>query len=71
MPTLRERKVSAECDMRNDALTFIMDLHTRTVLDDTDGNISEAARLLKMKRSRLSQIVNGESELKEVAHGDE
>ena len=43
----------------------------RRALEDAGGNISEAARLLKMKRSRLSQIVNGEVELKEVAHGDE
>ena len=43
----------------------------RRALEDAGGNISEAARLLKMKRSRLSQIVNGEAELKEVAHGDE
>ncbi len=43
----------------------------RRALEEANGNISEAARLLKMKRSRLSQIVNGESELKEVAHGDE
>ncbi len=43
----------------------------RRALEDAGGNISEAARLLKMKRSRLSQIVNGESELKGVAHGDE
>jgi sigma-54 specific flagellar transcriptional regulator A len=43
----------------------------RRALEEADGNISEAARLLKMKRSRLSQIVNGELELKEVAHGDE
>ncbi|MFT3706478.1 MAG: sigma 54-interacting transcriptional regulator [Archangium sp.] len=43
----------------------------KRALEDAGGNISEAARLLKMKRSRLSQIVNGEVELKEVAHGDE
>jgi ActR/RegA family two-component response regulator len=43
----------------------------KRALEDANGNISEAARLLKMKRSRLSQIVNGEVELKEVAHGDE
>ena len=43
----------------------------RRALEEANGNISEAARLLKMKRSRLSQIVNGEAELKEVAHGDE
>jgi sigma-54 specific flagellar transcriptional regulator A len=40
-------------------------------LSDARGNISEAARLLKMKRSRLSQIVNAEASLKEVARGDE
>ena len=32
----------------------------RRALLDAKGNISEAARLLKMKRSRLSQIVNAE-----------
>jgi DNA-binding NtrC family response regulator len=43
----------------------------KRALEEAQGNISEAARLLKMKRSRLSQIVNGEIELKEVTHGDE
>ena len=43
----------------------------RRALEEAQGNISEAARLLKMKRSRLSQIVNGELELKEATHGDE
>jgi transcriptional regulator with GAF, ATPase, and Fis domain/tetratricopeptide (TPR) repeat protein len=43
----------------------------RRALSEAGGNISEAARLLKMKRSRLSQIVNAEGELKEVARGDE
>ena len=43
----------------------------KRALEEAQGNISEAARLLKMKRSRLSQIVNGETELKEVTHGDE
>jgi len=33
-------------------------------LDEGGGNISEAARLLKVKRSRLSQIVNSEPELR-------
>jgi transcriptional regulator with GAF, ATPase, and Fis domain len=36
----------------------------RRALVDAGGNISEAARLLKMKRSRLSQIVNAEPELR-------
>ncbi|MDX2011230.1 MAG: sigma 54-interacting transcriptional regulator [Myxococcaceae bacterium] len=39
-------------------------------LSDAKGNISEAARLLKMKRSRLSQIVNADPTLKGAAHGD-
>jgi transcriptional regulator with GAF, ATPase, and Fis domain len=43
----------------------------RRALVEAKGNISEAARLLKMKRSRLSQIVNAEGELKGVAHGDD
>ncbi|MBX5483743.1 MAG: sigma 54-interacting transcriptional regulator [Myxococcaceae bacterium] len=43
----------------------------RRALIDASGNISEAARLLKMKRSRLSQIVNSEPELKGVCHGNE
>jgi sigma-54 specific flagellar transcriptional regulator A len=43
----------------------------RRALEESGGNISEAARLLKMKRSRLSQIVNGETELKEAAHGED
>ncbi len=43
----------------------------RRALAEAKGNISEAARLLKMKRSRLSQIVNAEGELKEVARGDD
>jgi hypothetical protein len=43
----------------------------KRALVEAKGNISEAARLLKMKRSRLSQIVNAEAELKGVARGDE
>jgi transcriptional regulator with GAF, ATPase, and Fis domain/tetratricopeptide (TPR) repeat protein len=43
----------------------------RRALLEAKGNISEAARLLKMKRSRLSQIVNAEAQLKDVARGDE
>ncbi|MCU0700382.1 MAG: sigma 54-interacting transcriptional regulator [Myxococcaceae bacterium] len=39
-------------------------------LSEAKGNISEAARLLKMKRSRLSQIVNADPTLKGAAHGD-
>ena len=39
-------------------------------LTEARGNISEAARLLKMKRSRLSQIVNADPTLKGAAHGD-
>ncbi len=39
----------------------------KKALEQANGNISEAARLLKMKRSRLSQIVNAEPELKGVA----
>ncbi|MEW5742054.1 MAG: sigma 54-interacting transcriptional regulator [Myxococcota bacterium] len=42
----------------------------KRALLEAKGNISEAARLLQMKRSRLSQIVNAEPELKEVAHGE-
>ncbi len=37
-------------------------------LDEAKGNISEAARLLKMKRSRLSQIVNADPTLKGAAN---
>ncbi len=36
-------------------------------LQESRGNISEAARLLQMKRSRLSQIVNADPKLLEVA----
>ena len=43
----------------------------KRALIESKGNISEAARLLLMKRSRLSQIVNANAELKEVAHADE
>jgi transcriptional regulator with GAF, ATPase, and Fis domain len=35
-------------------------------LEQTNGNISEAARLLDMNRSRLSQIVNGNEDLLEL-----
>jgi transcriptional regulator with GAF, ATPase, and Fis domain len=42
----------------------------KRALLEAKGNISEAARLLQMKRSRLSQIVNAEADLKEVAHGE-
>jgi transcriptional regulator with GAF, ATPase, and Fis domain len=38
-------------------------------LGEGNGNISEAARLLKMKRSRLSQIVNAEPELRALCRG--
>ncbi|MDP1916721.1 MAG: sigma 54-interacting transcriptional regulator [Myxococcales bacterium] len=39
-------------------------------LGEAKGNISEAARLLKMKRSRLSQIVNADPNLKGAANAD-
>ncbi|MFZ5471360.1 MAG: sigma 54-interacting transcriptional regulator [Myxococcota bacterium] len=42
----------------------------RQALVEAKGNISKAARLLKMKRSRLSQIVNAEPTLKGVLHGN-
>ncbi len=42
----------------------------RTALQEGGGNISEAARLLKMKRSRLSQIVNSEPSLRGLAHAE-
>lgn len=38
-------------------------------LIESKGNISEAARLLQMKRSRLSQIVNAEPRLLALARG--
>ncbi len=38
----------------------------RRALEEARGNISGAARLLGMKRSRLSQIVNADPELKEL-----
>ncbi|MGA9524961.1 MAG: sigma 54-interacting transcriptional regulator, partial [Myxococcaceae bacterium] len=41
----------------------------KRALLEAQGNISEAARLLKMKRSRLSQIVNAEPELKGACNG--
>ncbi len=41
----------------------------RRALQEAQGNISEAARLLGMKRSRLSQIVNADDELKDLAAG--
>ena len=42
----------------------------KRALLEAKGNISEAARLLGMKRSRLSQIVNAEASLKEVARAE-
>jgi len=39
-------------------------------LQEARGNISEAARLLQMKRSRLSQIVNADPQLRGIANGD-
>jgi DNA-binding NtrC family response regulator len=39
-------------------------------LTEASGNISEAARLLRMKRSRLSQIVNAEPTLKGMCRGN-
>ncbi|MBX7113636.1 MAG: sigma 54-interacting transcriptional regulator [Myxococcaceae bacterium] len=38
-------------------------------LVESKGNISEAARKLGMKRSRLSQIINADPTLKEIARG--
>jgi transcriptional regulator with GAF, ATPase, and Fis domain/tetratricopeptide (TPR) repeat protein len=38
-------------------------------LQEAAGNISEAARLLKMKRSRLSQVVNAEPSLRVLCRG--
>ena len=38
----------------------------RRALIETDGNITHAARLLKMKRPRLSQIINATPELGEI-----
>jgi DNA-binding NtrC family response regulator len=38
-------------------------------LVEGNGNISEAARLLKTKRSRLSQVVNAEPELRALCRG--
>jgi transcriptional regulator with GAF, ATPase, and Fis domain len=40
-------------------------------LDEANGNISGAARLLRMKRSRLSQIINADPHLRSVAKGDD
>jgi transcriptional regulator with GAF, ATPase, and Fis domain/tetratricopeptide (TPR) repeat protein len=40
-------------------------------LAEAGGNISEAARLLQMKRSRLSQIINADPHLRSVAKGDD
>ena len=40
-----------------------------SALREASGNISEAARLLKVKRSRLSQIVNANGALSRLAHG--
>ncbi len=42
----------------------------RRALLDANGSITEAAKLLKMKRSRLSQIVNGDAELRRIADGE-
>jgi transcriptional regulator with GAF, ATPase, and Fis domain/tetratricopeptide (TPR) repeat protein len=39
-------------------------------LGEAGGNISGAARLLQMKRSRLSQIVNADLQLRGLARGD-
>jgi transcriptional regulator with GAF, ATPase, and Fis domain len=62
---VRKRDVSLK-DLRHEVEVQCI----RRALEEAKGNISEAARLLKMKRSRLSQIVNSEPELKGVAHGD-
>jgi transcriptional regulator with GAF, ATPase, and Fis domain len=40
-------------------------------LTEAKGNISEAARLLQMKRSRLSQIVNADPGLRALSRGGE
>jgi transcriptional regulator with GAF, ATPase, and Fis domain len=61
----RERGISLK-DLRQEIETQCIG----RALADAKGNISEAARLLKMKRSRLSQIVNADPTLKGAAHGD-
>lgn len=38
----------------------------KRALTETDGNITQAAELLQMKRPRLSQIINGDDELSEL-----
>ena len=62
---VRRRDVSLK-DLRQEIETQCI----RRALQEGRGNISEAARLLKMKRSRLSQIVNSEAELRALSKGD-
>jgi transcriptional regulator with GAF, ATPase, and Fis domain len=69
-PDLYELVRNSEMGLRELQHALEMASIKRALLE-AKGNISEAARLLKMKRSRLSQIVNGEEELKGVAHADE
>jgi transcriptional regulator with GAF, ATPase, and Fis domain len=62
---LRQRDISLR-DLRRE-----MDLACiGRALRDSAGNISEAARLLKMKRSRLSQVVNAEPRLLALCRSD-
>jgi transcriptional regulator with GAF, ATPase, and Fis domain len=62
---LRSRGVSLK-DLRQEMETQCI----ARALAESRGNISEAARLLKMKRSRLSQIVNADPQLRALTKGD-
>jgi DNA-binding NtrC family response regulator/tetratricopeptide (TPR) repeat protein len=61
----RQRNLSLK-DLRHEVETQCIS----RALQEAKGNISEAARLLKMKRSRLSQIVNAESVLRSQVKGE-
>lgn len=41
--------------MSSEVLTDVMDSHTKNVLRETDGNISEAARRLEISRRTLQR----------------
>jgi transcriptional regulator with GAF, ATPase, and Fis domain len=62
---VRKRDLSLK-DLRQEIETQCI----RRALQEAQGNISEAARLLKMKRSRLSQIVNADPALRALAGND-
>jgi transcriptional regulator with GAF, ATPase, and Fis domain len=60
---LIEEVISTDVSLR-DIQDEIKNLSIQKALTRTEGNITQAAKLLDMNRSRLSQIINGDEKLK-------